>query len=131
MSYKTPGVYIEEVSKFPPSVAEVATAVPAFIGATHKDKDSDGVDLKNRPIRIASLLEFTDIFGAAKIHEFTVKVLQTLNESDKIIDTTVTFDDGTPPTPDDYLYYSMQRYFSNGGGPCYVVSIGKPVGLNK
>ena len=31
---KTPGVYVEEVPTLPPSVAEVATAVPAFIGVT-------------------------------------------------------------------------------------------------
>ncbi|WP_208350547.1 phage tail sheath C-terminal domain-containing protein [Aetokthonos hydrillicola] len=35
-TYKTPGVYIEEISKFPPSIAEVATAIPAFIGYTQK-----------------------------------------------------------------------------------------------
>ena len=35
-SYKTPGVYIEEISKFPPSVAEVETAIPVFIGYTEK-----------------------------------------------------------------------------------------------
>ncbi len=32
--YKTPGVYIVEKNAFPNSVVEVATAVPAFIGAT-------------------------------------------------------------------------------------------------
>ena len=31
-TYKTPGVYVEEISILPPSVAEVATAIPAFIG---------------------------------------------------------------------------------------------------
>ena len=35
-TYKTPGVYTEEISKFPPSVAEVATAIPAFIGYTEE-----------------------------------------------------------------------------------------------
>ncbi|MCB9230933.1 MAG: phage tail sheath family protein [Bacteroidia bacterium] len=34
MTYKTPGVYVEEISKLPPSVAEVSTAIPAFIGYT-------------------------------------------------------------------------------------------------
>ena len=33
-TYKTPGVYVEEISKFPPSVAQVETAIPAFIGYT-------------------------------------------------------------------------------------------------
>ena len=35
-SYKTPNVYVEEISTFPPSVAEVSTAIPAFIGYTEK-----------------------------------------------------------------------------------------------
>jgi len=34
MNYKTPGVYVEEIAKFPPSVAQVETAIPAFIGYT-------------------------------------------------------------------------------------------------
>jgi phage tail sheath protein FI len=35
-SYLTPGVYVEEVALLPPSVAEVATAIPAFIGYASK-----------------------------------------------------------------------------------------------
>ena len=35
-TYKTPGVYVEEIVKFPPSVAQVETAIPAFIGYTEK-----------------------------------------------------------------------------------------------
>jgi uncharacterized protein len=35
-TYSTPGVYIEEIVKFPPSVAQVETAIPAFIGYTEK-----------------------------------------------------------------------------------------------
>jgi len=35
-NYKTPGVYVEEISKLPPSVAQVETAIPAFIGFTEK-----------------------------------------------------------------------------------------------
>ena len=33
-TYKTPGVYVQEVSTLPPSVAEVSTAIPAFLGYT-------------------------------------------------------------------------------------------------
>ena len=36
VTYKTPGVYVEEIATLPPSVAEVATAIPAFIGYTEK-----------------------------------------------------------------------------------------------
>ena len=31
-TYATPGVYVEEIPTFPPSVVGVATAVPAFLG---------------------------------------------------------------------------------------------------
>ena len=43
MNYKTPGVYVEEIAKFPPSVAQVETAIPAFIGYTAQGP-------KNEPI---------------------------------------------------------------------------------
>ena len=33
VTYRTPGVYVEEISTLPPSVAEVSTAIPAFIGS--------------------------------------------------------------------------------------------------
>ena len=39
LDYKTPGVYVEEKSLLPPSVAGVATAIPAFIGYTEKDQE--------------------------------------------------------------------------------------------
>ena len=42
MDYKVPGVFIEEVPLFPPSVAPVATGVPAFIGHTELTDDADG-----------------------------------------------------------------------------------------
>ena len=35
-NYKTPGVYVEEISTLPPSVGQVPTAVPAFVGYTAK-----------------------------------------------------------------------------------------------
>ena len=59
MNYKTPGVYVEEISVFPPSVAAVETAIPAFIGYTEK-AIKDGEDLKLKPTRITSLKEFED-----------------------------------------------------------------------
>jgi len=46
MAFKTPGVYVQEISLFPPSVAEVETAVPAFIGYTEKAAKK-GADLTN------------------------------------------------------------------------------------
>ena len=61
-TYKTPDVYVEEISLFPPSVAEVETAIPAFIGYTEK-ASKDGQDLKNIPTKIDSFVEFEQLFG--------------------------------------------------------------------
>ena len=64
-NYKTPGVYVEEISKLPASVAPVATAIPAFIGYTEK-REKNGESLAaNTPVRITSLLEYREIFGGA------------------------------------------------------------------
>jgi phage tail sheath protein FI len=71
LNLRTPGVYIVEESKFPPSVAEVATAIPAFIGYTSATQ-YQGENLLNRPVAVNNLLEFQAIFGAAPLIGFRV-----------------------------------------------------------
>ncbi len=106
-TYQTPGVYVEEISTLPPSVAEVSTAVPAFIGYTEKGP---------AVARIDTLLEYEEIFGGAKPRGFTVTV-----DADKTI--TELSRDGQDS--DEFLmYYCISHYFKNGGGRCYVFSIG-------
>lgn len=112
MAYKTPGVYIKEISLFPPSVAEVETAIPAFIGYTEKAV-KNGEELTNKPTRIKSLLEFHELFGG----EFSItKVTVTVN--DKFAVTKV------EPDKRFYMYESLRLFFNNGGGKCYIVSVG-------
>ncbi len=117
--YKTPGVYIEEIPKLPPSIASVETAIPAFIGYTEKAQLREPNDLRDVPKRISSMLEFETLFGFA--------------EPDKGVE--VVFDNSGPRldvkariNPElrskFLLYYSMQMFFINGGGPCWIVSIG-------
>lgn len=115
--YRTPGVYIEEISKFPPSVAGVETAIPAFIGFTEKAADAQGNSLVDTPTRITSLLEYEQLFGGAQVKQLAVDV------AEGAAGISVTFN-ADPGLPDQFLYYSMQLFFANGGGPCYVVSIG-------
>ncbi len=117
--YKTPGVYVEEITKFPPSVAQVETAIPAFIGYTELVEHPTAGDLKNKPRRITSMLEYERFFGSAK-HEQGIKVDVKPNPSTGVADIVVSV-----TTPSKYkMYYSLQFYFANGGGPCYVVSVG-------
>lgn len=118
---KTPGVYIEEKSAFPNSVVEVATAVPAFIGHTEKAINGDK-SLENKPWRITSMAEFHTYFGGVPKPRFSISELiddvnpdielgtkkyQLKQENEKYI-----------------LYYSLSLFFANGGGPCYIVSVG-------
>ena len=63
MAYKTPGVYVEEITTLAPSVVAVETAIPAFIGYTEKATDGGGDNLRFVPTRIKSLLEYQSLFG--------------------------------------------------------------------
>ncbi|NEP07675.1 MAG: hypothetical protein F6K34_24510 [Okeania sp. SIO4D6] len=71
VTYKTPNVYVEEISTIPPSVAEVSTGIPAFIGYTEK-AEKDGEDLTNVPTRISSILDYETLFGKAEESSFDV-----------------------------------------------------------
>lgn len=121
-TYKTPGVYIEEIVKFPPSVAQVETAIPAFIGYTEKAAKKIENDLDRVPTRITSLLDYETYFGYA-YPEDTISV----DVTDVVTDNVVTERNivvNQPSAPKPFLmYYALQMYFANGGGPCYIVSV--------
>ncbi len=57
-TYKTPGVYIEEISVLPPSIEQVATAIPVFIGYTEKAGYCSGYLLDRR----RKYADFLDIY---------------------------------------------------------------------
>ncbi|KAB8153500.1 phage tail protein [Kordia sp. TARA_039_SRF] len=121
---KTPGVYVEEIVKFPPSVAQVETAIPAFIGYTEKATNKLDGDLSMIPTRITSLLEYERFFGGAK-PETTIEVTVTddANNNQSILVT-------QPKSKEPFImYYCMQLYFANGGGPCYITSVGDYSGV--
>ena len=122
----TPGVYIEEKNAFPGSVVEVATAIPAFIGYTEK-ASRNGKSLVNVPTRVTSFAEYLELFGGAFSPKFTLadaqagdRHLMTIAGSDKSIN----YKDNNLV----YLFNSMRLFFSNGGGTCYIVSVGTYAG---
>lgn len=112
-TYKTPDVHVEEISTFPPSVAEVETAIPAFIGYTKKISRK-GKSLINKPVRIKSLLEYAETFGGAPDPD-TIEVR--LSDENAVEEVNI--------NPQYYLYDSLRMFFANGGGNCYVVSVGE------
>lgn len=129
VSYKTPGVYIEEKNAFPNSVVAVATAVPAFIGYTKK-AERQGKSVFGKPIRVTSLVEFEQIFGGAPNYKFSVDALDA--EAAKL--ERETFPLGLGADRKEYkitwsegifrLYNSVRIFYQNGGGNCWIVSIG-------
>lgn len=126
-TYRTPGVYIEEIPKFPPSVAEVATAIPAFIGYTQKAQAKVAEDLRFKPKQIVSMLEYENYFGLPQPEEklvVTIDEIQDANGNTQAITTIAYFAAGSENHSLHLMYYSMQSYFANGGGPCYIVSVG-------
>ena len=110
---KTPGVYVEEIALFPPSVAEVATAIPAFIGYTEKAINADLKALKNIPVKISSMLEYNELFGGP----YAVLTYTISADGSNVV---------TAGKPDKrfHLYDSLHQFFDNGGGQCYIISVG-------
>lgn len=119
MAYNTPGVYVEEISALPPSVAGVATAIPAFIGYTQQATQHAAGDLTLKPLRITSMVEYEKYFGTAdpeaKIKvaittatDGSVNALASLAEADRSMH---------------LMWYALRLYFDNGGGPCYICSV--------
>jgi uncharacterized protein len=118
MNYKTPGVYIEEIPKFPPSIAQVETAIPVFIGYTEKAVDSRNNSLLLRPHRITSLLEYERFFGLPDVEKnLSVEIIQRQGRPFEV--------NGSVGERSKYkMHYGLQLFFANGGGPCWVVSVG-------
>src|SRR3989338_4976095 len=114
-TYRTQDVYIEETSTLPPSVAEVSTAIPAFLGYTELVTNPDGEDLIFVPTRINTLLDYIAIFGKQNQLTFTA----TANEANELMSV-----EKDSADQQHRLFYALDHYFKNGGGTCYVVSLG-------
>ncbi|WP_293311690.1 phage tail sheath family protein [Pedobacter sp. UBA5917] len=123
LTYKHPGVYVEEISTIPPSIAQVDTAIPGFIGYTAK-REKNGVAFSaNVPVRITSLLEFEVFFGGAfpEVLEVTINEPEKGKLTPKIDVTAATTATGVSGY---ILYYHVKMFYENGGGPCWVISTG-------
>ena len=112
--YRKPGIYVEEISKNPLSVAQVETAIPAFIGYTEKADDIVPDDLHKKPTRIRSMPEFEKLFGTDP----------SLTISEVVIDEGNNFT-SAKIVSGYYMYDSLRLFYANGGGDCFIVSIGK------
>jgi len=113
-TYRTPDVYIEEISVFPPSVAEVETAIPAFIGYTETARRLADDDLRGRPTPVYSFAEYEQFFGQPQAETIAVALTTAGAGFGSAV---------TPPPATHLLHYAVKSFFDNGGGKCYVVSV--------
>lgn len=112
--YLVPGVFVEELSLLPPSVAEVDSALPAFIGYTAQAVQFQANDLNNVPRRIRSLAEFESCYGKGPAGTVTrIDVDRGGNFLSASIDAPY------------FLYEALRLFYANGGGDCYIVSVGR------
>lgn len=112
----TPVIYIEETSNFPPTITSVETSIPAFIGYTEK-AESEGESLLLKPTRITSLLEYERHFGGRSRIDHISVILDDIPVH-KVREINI-------PNTEHYLMYdSIQLFYGNGGGDCFIVSVG-------
>lgn len=110
---KFPAVYVTEQGAFPNAVVEVATAVPVFIGYTEKATDGSGSVL-TQPVRLSSMREFETTFGSFHRTQLDVKAGTAVKDAELQYEAAPRF----------LLHHCMQLFFDNGGGVCYVMSVG-------
>ncbi|MEM0995516.1 MAG: phage tail sheath C-terminal domain-containing protein [Bacteroidota bacterium] len=119
-NYFTPGVYLEEISTLPASVVGVSTAVPCFIGYTenHAGLDKLSGSTVSEAVRIGSMLDYESIFGGPlayatiTFNSYTATGISVASAAVQSLSRKY------------LMYYGMQAYFANGGGPCWIVSVG-------
>ena len=95
LDYFAPGVYVEEVDRGSRPIEGVSTSVAGFIGFT---EDIRGGAEIFKPMLVTSWTQYLDYFARRSSNGFT--------------------------DFDAYLPFAVRGYFLNGGGRCYVTSIG-------
>ena len=113
MSFSTPDSYLEGQTVQPLSVDSGATALAVFVGYTETALDTHGNNITDVLTPVGSLLDYEAYFGGAELAGMDVAI---------DVDGSVLEISGTEVRH--YLYKSIDLYFRNGGGSCFVLSVG-------
>ena len=98
LDYFAPGVYVEEVDRGSRPIAGVSMSVAGFVGFT---EDVRGDAELFKPMMVTNWSQYLELFGKPGSDGFT--------------------------DFDAYLPFAVQGWFLNGGGRCWVVSIGTKI----
>ena len=119
---RTPGVYVQEITTLPASIAGVSTAIPAFVGYVQKaERDGEGIPMFT-PVRITSFLDYESIFGGPDPQGFNINIADVSVGGN--VTRTVSVNKTAIPESNFRMYYNLSMYFANGGGPCWIVPVG-------
>lgn len=123
LDYYTPGVYVDEVSRGNQAIAGVNLSVAGFVGFT---EDIRGDAEIFQPILITSWSQYLENFAKISSHGF-LKLL------DKNAPLRAGERESDRPKKDlwAYLPFSVKGWFENGGGRCWVVSLGTQLPVTK
>ncbi len=128
--YKTPGVYVKEINSFGSSIVASPTAVPVFIGFTEKMTNEKGDTLPlmpgsdnvYAPVMVRSVLEYSQSFGEAE--QLGTIAVVTKGEGDQAYYSSTIEKEGNPYTRG-FVQPAIANFFANGGGSCYIISLGQ------
>jgi len=122
--HRTPGVYVEEAGATPPIIAPVETAMPVFVGYTAKVSARGTGRTDRQALRVDSLADYARLFGQAPLHDMAVAVIKRVDAAGQVLDVSVAWA-AFDPVPRHFLAHALQHYFENGGGTCFVYSLGR------
>lgn len=115
MNPKTPGIYIRDISPVLPPIDLIETGIPVFIGYTERAMDADGRNLTFIPTRIQDLGGYSILYGGIYRPELYQILLS--GSGSKTIDS-------IEIPKRFYLYEALLQFFDNGGGDCFIISVG-------
>ena len=118
--YTTPGVFIKNITPQPSPITSVEIAIPAFIGYTEKATRAAAGDLTLRPTRITNLQEYEHYFGYPQPENKSLSIV--FNQT--TVGTDVVAQINEQRRSKYLMHYSLQFYFANGGGACWITSVG-------
>ena len=101
-----------------PTLFSQDTAVPVFLGYTEKAENDSGNDLKLQPHLVHSMADFEANFGFAA-PEAGIEIDFGYDDAGNLVANC------QKSLQQRYsFYYCIQMFFANGGGKCYIISIG-------
>ncbi|MCU0903597.1 MAG: hypothetical protein MUE83_06950, partial [Tabrizicola sp.] len=121
-TYRTPGVYVDEVSAFPATIRAVETTTAAFIGFAPVPDDK-----MRKAIPVSSLAEFHTHFGPPAPQALSVRVERKPGRDGTFAGNTVTWDGARPEAPPTYLHHALAQFNGSASSQAIVYVVGDGV----